>query len=78
MVGLAGRETEGSGEILFELDEFICKHCSSQLEKSPVKYFLITHKPHFTFYSTRHSHSALNRRTPDAVYFEQADQEVTA
>jgi putative transposase len=33
---------------------------------------------YFTFYNTRRRHSALDRRTPDAVYFEQADHELAA
>lgn len=33
---------------------------------------------YFDFYNTRRRHSALNRRTPDAVYFEQAIPELVA
>ena len=33
---------------------------------------------YFAFYNTRRRHSALDRRTPDAVYFDQADQELVA
>jgi len=33
---------------------------------------------YFTFYNTRRRHSALDRRTPDAVYFDQANQELIA
>lgn len=33
---------------------------------------------YFTFYNTRRRHSALDRRTPDAVYFEQASPEMAA
>ena len=33
---------------------------------------------YFTFYNTRRRHSALDRRTPDAVYFEQAHRELAA
>ena len=33
---------------------------------------------YFTFYNTRRRHSALDRRTPDAVYFDQANQELVA
>jgi putative transposase len=33
---------------------------------------------YFTFYNTRRRHSALNRRTPDVVYFDQANQELVA
>jgi len=33
---------------------------------------------YFTFYNTRRRHSALDRRTPDAVYFDQADRELAA
>lgn len=33
---------------------------------------------YFTFYNTRRRHSALDRRTPDAVYFEQANHELAA
>ena len=33
---------------------------------------------YFTFYNTRRRHSALDRRTPDAVYFDQASQELVA
>ena len=32
----------------------------------------------FMFYNTRRRHSALDRRTPDAVYFEQAERELAA
>jgi putative transposase len=33
---------------------------------------------HFEFYNTRRRHSALDRRTPDAVYFEQVNRELAA
>ena len=33
---------------------------------------------YFTFYNTRRRHSALDRRTPDAVYFEQAHGQLAA
>jgi len=33
---------------------------------------------YFTFYNTRRRHSALDRRTPDAVYFEQAKRKMAA
>ncbi len=33
---------------------------------------------YFEFYNTKRRHSALDRRTPDAVYFEQATQELAA
>ena len=33
---------------------------------------------YFTFYNTKRRHSALDRRTPDAVYFDQANQELVA
>ena len=33
---------------------------------------------YFEFYNTRRRHSALDRRTPDAVYFEQADRNLAA
>ena len=33
---------------------------------------------YFDFYNTRRRHSALDRRTPDAVYFDQADRELVA
>jgi len=33
---------------------------------------------YFTFYNTRRRHSALDRRTPDAVYYEQAKRELAA
>ncbi|MCC5860214.1 MAG: transposase [Ectothiorhodospiraceae bacterium] len=33
---------------------------------------------YFTFYNARRRHSALGRRTPDAVYFEQANRELVA
>ena len=33
---------------------------------------------YFTFYNTRRRHSALDRRTPDAVYFDQANQKLVA
>lgn len=33
---------------------------------------------YFTFYNTRRRHSALGRRTPEAVYFDQADRELVA
>lgn len=33
---------------------------------------------YFTFYNTRRRHSALDRRTPDVVYFEQANPELAA
>jgi putative transposase len=33
---------------------------------------------YFEFYNTRRRHSALDRRTPDAVYFEQANPELAA
>lgn len=33
---------------------------------------------YFKFYNTRRRHSALDRRTPDAVYFEQVDRELAA
>ena len=33
---------------------------------------------YFGFYNTRRRHSALDRRTPDAVYFDQAHRELTA
>ena len=33
---------------------------------------------YFDFYNARRRHSALDRRTPDAVYFEQADRELAA
>ena len=33
---------------------------------------------YFTFYNTRRRYSALDRRTPDAVYFDQANQELVA
>ena len=33
---------------------------------------------YFEFYNTRRRHSALDRRTPDAVYFEQADSKLAA
>ena len=33
---------------------------------------------YFSFYNTRRRHSALDRRTPDAVYFDQADQKMVA
>jgi putative transposase len=33
---------------------------------------------YFEFYNTRRRHSALDRRTPDAVYFDQADRELAA
>ena len=33
---------------------------------------------YFTFYNTRRRHSALDRRTPDAVYFDQANHELAA
>ncbi len=33
---------------------------------------------YFTFYNTRRRHSALDRRTPDAVYFEQANRKLAA
>jgi putative transposase len=35
-------------------------------------------KRYFEFYNTRRRHSALDRRTPDAVYFEQGNQELAA
>ena len=33
---------------------------------------------YFTFYNTETSHQALNRQTPDAVYFAQAQVEIAA
>lgn len=33
---------------------------------------------YFTFYNTKRRHSALDRRTPDAVYFEQANPKLAA
>ena len=33
---------------------------------------------YFEFYNTKRRHSALDRRTPDAVYFEQATPELAA
>ncbi len=33
---------------------------------------------YFKFYNSKRRHSALNRRTPDAVYFEQANRELAA
>jgi len=33
---------------------------------------------YFEFYNTRRGHSALDRRTPDAVYFDQANPELAA
>ncbi len=33
---------------------------------------------YFNFYNARRRHSALDRRTPDAVYFDQADHELAA
>ena len=33
---------------------------------------------YFEFYNARRRHSALDRRTPDAVYFEQATPELAA
>jgi len=33
---------------------------------------------YFEFYNTRRRHSALDRRTPDAVYFDQANHELAA
>ena len=33
---------------------------------------------YFTFYNTRRRHSALDRRTSDAVYFDQANQKLVA
>ena len=33
---------------------------------------------YFGFYNTRRRHSALDRRTPDAVYFDQAHRELAA
>jgi len=33
---------------------------------------------YFSFYNTRRRHSALDRRTPDAVYFDQANHELVA
>ncbi len=33
---------------------------------------------YFAFYNARRRHSALDRRTPDAVYFEQADRNLAA
>jgi putative transposase len=33
---------------------------------------------YFQFYNTRRRHSALDRRTPDAVYFDQAHRELVA
>jgi putative transposase len=33
---------------------------------------------YFKFYNTRRRHSALDRRTPDAVYFEQVNRELAA
>ena len=33
---------------------------------------------YFGFYNTRRRHSALDRRTPDAVYFDQANRELAA
>ena len=33
---------------------------------------------YFTFYNTRRRHSALDRRTPDAVYFDQTSRELAA
>ena len=33
---------------------------------------------YFTFYNTRRRHSALDRRTPDAVYFDQATRHLAA
>ena len=35
-------------------------------------------RDYFTFYNTRRRHSGLGRRTPDAVYFDQADRELVA
>ena len=32
----------------------------------------------FTFFNTRRRHSGLGRRTPDAVYFDQANRELVA
>ena len=33
---------------------------------------------YFEFYNTRRRHSALDRRTPDAVYFDQANRQLAA
>ena len=33
---------------------------------------------YFTFYNTRRRHSALDRRTPDAVYYDQANRQLVA
>ena len=33
---------------------------------------------YFGFYNTRRRHSALDRRTPDAVYFDQARRDLAA
>jgi putative transposase len=33
---------------------------------------------YFEFYNSRHRYSALDRRTPDAVYFEQAEHKLAA
>ena len=33
---------------------------------------------YFDFYNTRRRHSALDRRTPDAVYFDQANRNLAA
>ena len=33
---------------------------------------------YFAFYNTRRRHSALDRRTPDAVYFDQANRDLAA
>ena len=33
---------------------------------------------YFGFYNTRRRHSALDRRTPDAVYFDQAHRDLAA
>ena len=42
----------------------------AQLRKDLARYF--------HFYNARRRHSALDRRPPDAVYFEQADRELAA
>ena len=35
-------------------------------------------KRYFEFYNTQRRHSALDRRTPDAVYYDQANRELAA
>jgi len=42
----------------------------TELQAGPARYF--------DFYNTRRRHSALDRRTPDAVYFDQAAPQLAA